>query len=115
QAEIDAIGERFISDIIRGREFMGRAELLATEAACFMAEHNDAARSGLKLGLIDEVAREEDAFHALFEHAARNFSVSATQPISAFRAAPAPAGAAPSKSGAQSVEQSMNTKEARIE
>lgn len=115
QAEIDAIGDRFISDVIRGREFMSRTELLATEAACVMAEHADAARSGFTLGLVDEIAREEDAFHALFEHAARNFSVSTSQPISASRAAPAPAESAPPKSGAQSVEKSMNTKKARID
>jgi ClpP class serine protease len=115
QAEIDAIGERFISDVQAGREFLSRATMLGTEAACFMAEHSDAARSGFKLGLVDEIAREEDAFHALFEHAARNFSVSVSQPISASRAAPAPVGSAQSQSGAQSSEKSMNTKQARID
>lgn len=91
QAEIDAIGERFLADVTEGREFLSRAKLLATEAACMMADHPDAARSGIKLGLVDEIAREEDAFAALVAHV-RNSALSqfVTPPPSATRAAPTP-------------------------
>jgi capsid assembly protease len=115
QAEIDAIGERFIGDILAGRGFLSRAGLLGTEAACFMADHPEPARAGLKLGLVDEIAREADAFRALVEHTRNRALIYSTPPISASGAAPAPPPAAPSQPGAQSVEQSMRTKKARID
>lgn len=90
QAEIDAVGERFIADVTTGREFLSRAKLLSTEAACMMAEHPDAARSGIKLGLVDEIAREEDAFDALQAHIRDREIASFTTPVSASRAAPTP-------------------------
>ncbi|MFN3464727.1 MAG: S49 family peptidase, partial [Terricaulis sp.] len=67
QSEIDAIGERFVADVTAGREFLGRDALIATQAACYMADHPERARSGLALGLVDELAREEQAFAALRE------------------------------------------------
>ncbi len=68
QAEIDELGERFIADVMAGREFLSRGAILATEAACFMASHSDAARSGLKRNLVDKIATEEVAFRALLDH-----------------------------------------------
>lgn len=115
QAEIDAIGERFVADVERGREFLSRAQQIATQAACFMAEHPDASRSGLALGLVDEIAREEDAFQALREHASTP-PIGAVKPVSASRRAPAPAQAAIHEPGAHMETETMRkSKSARIE
>ncbi len=98
QAEIDAVGERFLADISAGREFLSRAKLLATEAACMMAEHPEAARSGIKLGLVDEIAREEDAFAALLAHVRNNALASITHPVSATGPRRRPGSGSPLKS-----------------
>ncbi|HRE45616.1 MAG TPA: S49 family peptidase [Terricaulis sp.] len=90
QAEIDAVGERFLADVSAGREFLSRAKLLATEAGCMMASHPDPARSGIKLGLVDEIAREEDAYHSLIAHVRHSALAIHTPSVSASRAAPPP-------------------------
>jgi capsid assembly protease len=109
QADIDAIGERFVADVTRGREILSRNALIATQAAVFQAEHPDRARSGLALGFIDEVASEEAAFAALKAHVSGALSTS-----SAPQRAPARGNAA--KSGAQTETTTMRTQaRARIE
>lgn len=104
QAEIDAIGERFIADVIAGREFMTRAGLLATEAGCFQADHPDRARSGRALGFVDAIMSEQAAFNALCQH------VSGALPVaSAPQRAPAHGSAAPlrEKPGAHQEKETM--------
>lgn len=115
QAEIDAIGDRFIADVTAGREFLTRNAQLATEAACYMAAHEDPSRSGLALKLVDEIAHEEAAFAALLAHV-RGQPIK-TSPLSASRGAPAPAAADSNdtKSGAQTETENMRkSKDERI-
>ena len=65
QAEIDQCGRDFVADVVAGREKLTEEALLATEAAVYMANHDDSARSGLALGFVDEICGEESAFSAL--------------------------------------------------
>ncbi|HYD87120.1 MAG TPA: S49 family peptidase [Vitreimonas sp.] len=114
QAEIDAIGERFVADVTAGRPMLSREAQIVTQAACFMAEHPEAARSGKALGLVDEIAHEAAAFGALRAHVA-GASVKNIAPVSASRRAPAPTSAASVEPGAQTETEDMRkTKDARI-
>lgn len=65
QAEIDQCGRDFVADVIAGRAQLTREAVLATEAACYMGRHDEAARSALDLKLVDEISSEEAAFAAL--------------------------------------------------
>ena len=65
QAEIDQCGRDFVADVAAGRAALTPEALLATQAGVFMANHDDAARSGLALGFVDEISGEEAAFAAL--------------------------------------------------
>jgi ClpP class serine protease len=67
QAEIDQCGRNFVADVTAGRPQLTPEALLATQAAVYMGEHDEAARSGLALGFVDEIMGEADAFAALVE------------------------------------------------
>lgn len=68
QSDINQVGEMFLADVEAGRPGLTRDAMLAMRADAFMAEHADASRSGLALGLADEIATEEAAFAALVAH-----------------------------------------------
>lgn len=70
QAEIDQCGRWFVADVIAGRPNLTEEAVLATEAACYFADADDPERSGLALGLVDQIATERDAFAAIRELAA---------------------------------------------
>lgn len=116
QAEIDAIGERFVADVTAGRPMLSRKTQIDTQAGCFMAEHPEAAMSGKALGLVDDIAFEAEAFQALKDHVRGGVSAPAAKPVSATRRAPAPASAATpeTKPGAPTQEADMKTKDQRI-
>ncbi len=67
QSEIDQIGRDFIAGVIAGRPSLTAEALLDTQAGVFMADNDDKARSGLALGLIDDVMDEQEAFAELLE------------------------------------------------
>ncbi|ADL00692.1 S49 family peptidase [Brevundimonas subvibrioides] len=68
QSDINQVGEMFLADVAAGRPGLDREAMLAMRADAFMAEHTDPARSGVTLGLADEIATEEAAFAALVDH-----------------------------------------------
>lgn len=68
QADINQVGEMFFADVTAGRPALTHDAMLAMRADAFMADHSDAARSGLVLQLVDEIATEEAAFAALVAH-----------------------------------------------
>lgn len=61
QAVVDQIARRFVSAVEAGRP-LSSEQIKAMEAAWFLAQHDDAAQSGLALGLVDEIATERAAF-----------------------------------------------------
>lgn len=65
QAEIDQCGRWFVADVLAGRPQLSEGEVLATEAACYFAQADDAAMSGIDLKLVDEISTERKAFAAL--------------------------------------------------
>lgn len=68
QSDIDQIGALFLADVEAGRPGLTGEALKALRADAFMAAHADESRSGLALGLADEITDEEQAFAALVEH-----------------------------------------------
>lgn len=68
QAWVDQAGRDFVAAIQLGREALDEAKCLATEARIYTAHHDDPARSGLAIGLVDEIMREAEAFLALRQH-----------------------------------------------
>lgn len=68
QAEIDQCGRNFVADVTAGRPQLTAEALIATQARCYMAEHDEPERSGLVIGFVDEIAGEADAFAALVAH-----------------------------------------------
>ena len=68
QADVNQVGALFLADVEAGRSSLTRDQLLQLRADVFMAEHQDEARSGVALGLADEIMDEEQAFAALVEH-----------------------------------------------
>lgn len=70
QAEIDQCGRDFVADVIAGRPQLSAEEVLATQAAVFMGNHDDPTRSALGLKLIDAIASEEAAFAELRDQVA---------------------------------------------
>ncbi|WP_368933558.1 S49 family peptidase [Brevundimonas naejangsanensis] len=68
QADVNQVGELFLADVEAGRSSLTREQLLELRADVFMAEHQDEARSGVALGLADEIMDEEQAFAALVDH-----------------------------------------------
>ncbi len=71
QAEIDEVGALFVANVVAGRPALTREAILGTEAACFLAQASDPARSGLELGLVDAILSEQAAFAELSELIAR--------------------------------------------
>lgn len=65
QAEIDQCGRDFVADVAAGREKLTPEALIETQAAVYMANHDEKALSGLDLGFVDEISGEEAAFSAL--------------------------------------------------
>lgn len=70
QSEIDELGHAFVDDVTAGRASLTTDAILAQEAGCFLAENRDASRSGLALGLVDDLMDESAAFAALRDHVA---------------------------------------------
>lgn len=70
QAEVDQCGRDFVAAVVAGRSQLSEETILGTQAAIFMGDHDDAARSALQIGLIDALATEEQAFMALVDHLA---------------------------------------------
>jgi len=68
QADINQLGETFFADVTAGRPQLTHDGMMAMGADAFMAQHADDARSGLALGLVDEIATEEEAFALLVAH-----------------------------------------------
>jgi ClpP class serine protease len=64
-AEVAQCGRDFIADVVAGRPAFTATDLLATQARVFLADHDDAAMSGLKLGFVDAICSEEQAFATL--------------------------------------------------
>lgn len=86
QAEVDEIGRRFVGSVSTGRPVLSADALIATQAACFMAEHSEAARSGLALHFVDAIMTEEQAFADLKAAAFPQIAI-----VSPPASAPAPA------------------------
>ncbi len=76
QADVSQVGELFLADVEAGRPQLTRDAMMAMRADAFMADHTDPARSGLALGLVDEIATEEAAFAALVAQVADPASLS---------------------------------------
>lgn len=76
QAEIDHIGHSFVTAVCAGIPNLTPEAVLATEARVFMAENQDEDRSGLALGLVDDVQPEAEAFEELIEHVSASASPS---------------------------------------
>ncbi len=68
QSDINQLGETFFADVEAGRSQLKHDAMMSMRAEAFMAEHSDPARSGLALGLVDEIATEEEAFALLVAH-----------------------------------------------
>ncbi|HEV7278400.1 MAG TPA: S49 family peptidase [Devosiaceae bacterium] len=66
QGVVDQVARRFTGAVEAGRG-LSAEQIVALEARWFLAEHDDAARSGLALGLVDEIATERAAFAAFAE------------------------------------------------
>lgn len=116
QAEIDQCGRLFVADVARGRPALTAPKQIATQADVFMGAHDEAARSALALGLVDEVALEEAAFHALQAHVGVRAapSISTVKPNTSDQDRAAAAKPEGSQQPAAKMENDMRTKEARI-
>jgi len=64
-ADIDQVVKLFAANMVSGRPQLTFDALKAMRSRAFFSRHDDPTRSGLALGLVDEIASEEDAFHAL--------------------------------------------------
>lgn len=64
-AEVEYLGQMFVAEVVAGRPNLTPEAIIATQAGCYMADQSDPARSGLKLGLVDAVMSEQQAFAAL--------------------------------------------------
>lgn len=95
QADVNQVGALFLADVEAGRSSLTRDQLLQLRADVFMAEHQDEARSGVALGLADEIMDEEQAFAALVEHVS-------SEPVSGSQA-----GASGSRASAQSEKEAV--------
>lgn len=68
QADVNQVGALFFADVTAGRPQLTEEAMAAMRADAFMGDHSDPERSGLALGLVDEIMDEEEAFAALVEH-----------------------------------------------
>lgn len=66
QGVVDQIARRFVASVETGRP-MTAEQIRATEAAWFLAQHDDPEQSGLAIGLVDEIATERAAFAAFVQ------------------------------------------------
>jgi signal peptide peptidase SppA len=64
QAVVDQVARRFAATVSAGRGLTAEA-VIAQEARWYLARHDEAERSGLALGLVDDIATEPAAFAAL--------------------------------------------------
>ena len=60
----------FVTDVVSGRPQLNPDALAAMKAACFYGDADDPALSGLRVGLVDAVMTEREAFAALRDLAA---------------------------------------------
>lgn len=95
QADVNQVGALFLADVEAGRPNLTREQLLQLRADVFMAEHQDEGRSGVALGLADEIMDEEQAFAALVDHVS-------SEPVSGSQA-----GASGSRASAQSEKEAV--------
>lgn len=65
QSEVNQIGTTFLADVAAGRPNLTPEATIALKARVFMADNADPERSALKLGLIDAVETEQEAFNVL--------------------------------------------------
>lgn len=65
QAMIDQAGRDFVAGVTAGRSALSAEAVLATRARYYQAQNDDAAHSGLALGLVDAIESEQAAFEAL--------------------------------------------------
>lgn len=68
QAWVDQAGRDFVAAIVAGRPSLTEEQCLATEARIYTGHHDEADRSALGIGLVDELMREREAFAALVTH-----------------------------------------------
>lgn len=64
-ADAQQCGRWFVADVLAGRENLTEEVVIGTEAGCFFGDSDDPAYSALKVGLIDAVMTEREAFAAL--------------------------------------------------
>jgi cobalamin biosynthesis protein CobT len=64
RAEVMEIAEIFVGAVTAGRKITADA-VRAQEARCYLAQHSEAERSGMALGLVDEIGTERQAAEAL--------------------------------------------------
>lgn len=108
QAEIDQCGRNFVADVHAGKPSLTPEALIATQARVFMGQHDEADRSAVEIGFIDEVMTEEEAFAQLLEDVTPTQSASQTG-ISHSIAATGSRGAAdPAKETPMAVRQTTN-------
>lgn len=88
-ADVQQCGRWFVADVLKGRENLTEEVVIGTQAGCFYGDSDDPAYSALKLGLIDAVMTEREAFEAL--------KASLATPISPAPPAKAPGALSPAK------------------
>lgn len=88
-ADVQQCGRWFVADVLKGRENLTEEVVIGTQAGCFYGDSDDEAYSALKLGLIDAVMTEREAFDAL--------KASIAAPISPAPPATAPGAQSPAK------------------
>jgi capsid assembly protease len=67
QAEIDQWGRWFVAAVAEGRPNLTPEAIIATQARCYFGDSDDPQLSALKVGLVDRVMTEREAFAALEE------------------------------------------------
>lgn len=63
QSVVDQIARRFVANVEAGRS-LSADDIWSLGAQWFLAQHDDDDKSGLALGLVDEIAPEQQAFEA---------------------------------------------------
>jgi ClpP class serine protease len=107
-ADVTQCGNRFLDEVVAGRPSFTREALIATRARVYMARHEDDERSGEKVGFVDAIMSEEEAFAELVAHVS-------TAPKTIITPAPAATGsraAPPSKEEPMATRASAKTKAA---
>ncbi len=78
QAEIDQWGRWFVAAVAEGRPTLTPEAIIATQARCYFGDSDDPQLSALKVGLVDRVMTEREAFAALEELVATPVSPAAS-------------------------------------